>query len=58
MPGFLWLILFIAIVAVVLHVLEIGGKPAQLIWIIVGVVVVLWLLSVFGVVNAPRGFFY
>ncbi len=53
--GLIGLIVFIIIVAVALNILEIGGKPAQLIWLLVAVVVVLWVLSAFGVWSPPHG---
>lgn len=56
--GLIGLIVFIIIVAVAMNLLEIGGKPAQLIWILVAAVVVMWLLGIFGVWNPPRGFLH
>lgn len=47
--GVLGLILLICVVAVVLKIFDIGGKPAQLVWLIVCVLVVLWLLDATGV---------
>lgn len=56
--GLIGLIVFIIIVAIALNLLEIGGKPAQLIWLCVAAVVVLWLLGLFGIWSPPRGFLH
>ena len=53
--GLIGLIVFIIIVAVALRLLEVGGKPAQIIWLIVAVVVLAWVLAVFGLWTPPRG---
>ena len=55
--GIIGLILLICVVAVLLKIFDIGGKPAQLIWLIVCVIVALWLLSILGIWSAPRGLF-
>lgn len=56
--GLIGLIVFIIIVACALRLLEISGKPAQIIWFLVAAVAVVWLLGIFGIWSPPKGFLH